>query len=292
MPDLPARHPEGARLDRAALERVLQRAAELQAADADLGDALSEQEILALGREVGLPARHLQQALLEERTRAGGIAPAGFLDRAIGPGEVACTRVVQTPRAEAEALLTRWLEKQEFFAVQRETAERITWEPMGGVMAAVYRAGAGISSGRLPPMLGSARVLAATFIELEAGYLHVTLTADVRSTRAGWMGGAAAMASVGVAGAAVLLAVGAFAPIALAPLALGGGLAGGIASRYRPSLERVRLGLERALDYVERGAVKAAHETAPGPSLMGLLAGEVRRAIEGGQAGRRKRGGP
>ncbi|HJS46623.1 MAG TPA: hypothetical protein VJ773_01415, partial [Gemmatimonadales bacterium] len=192
MTDLPARSPDGARLDRAALERVLQRAAELQAADADLGDALSEEEILALGREVGLPARHLQQAILEERTRHGGIEPAGFLDRVMGPGELTATRVVQTPRATAEPLLTRWLEKQEFFAVQRHTAGRTTWEPMGGVMAAVYRAGAGISSGRLPPMLGKARTLAASFAELEPGYLHVTLTADLGGTRAGFVGGAAA----------------------------------------------------------------------------------------------------
>lgn len=288
MTDVPARRPDAARLDRAALERVLQRAAELQAADADVGDALSEDEIIALGREVGLPARHLQQALLEERTRTGGIAPAGFLDRAIGPAELSAARVVQVPRPTAESLLTRWLERQEFFAVQRQVAERTTWEPMGGVMAAMYRAGASISSGRLPPMLGRARVLAASFVELEPGYLHVTLTADLRGTRAGWVGGAAALASTGVAGAAVLLALGAFAPIALAPLVLGGGLAWGTAARYRPSLERTQLGLERALDFVERGAVKAAHEATPGPGLLGLLAGEVRRAIESGQAGRRK----
>lgn len=291
MPDVPAHRPEGAQLDRAALERVLQRAAELQAADADVGDSLSEQEILALGREVGLPARHLQQAILEERTRGGGIVPAGFLDRAVGPGSLTVMRVVQTPPGAAEALLTRWLEKQEFFAVQRQIAARTTWEPMGGMMAALSRAGAGLSSGRLPPMLNRARELAATFTELEPGYVHVTLTADLRRARGGWIGGAAASASTGVAGAAVLLALGAFAPIALAPIALGGGLAWGVAAQYRPSLERVRLGLERALDFVERGAPKASHEAA-NPSLLGLLAGEVRRAIESGQAGRRKGGAP
>ena len=290
MPDLPSRRPD-AQLDRAALERVLQRAAELQAADADLGDALSEEEILALGREVGLPARHLQQALLEERTRVGGAA-GGVLDRLVGPAEVVAGRVVQTPKATAEELLGRWLEKQEFFALQRQTAERTTWEPMGGVMAAVYRAGAGISSGRLPPMLNKARILAASFSDLEPGYVHVTLAADVRSARGSWIGGAAASASTGAAAAAVLLALGAFPPLALAPLALGGGLGWGITAMYRPSLERTRLGLERALDYVERGAVKAVHEAAPGPSLLGLLAGEVRRAIESGQAARRKAGEP
>jgi hypothetical protein len=289
MTDVPARRPDPARLDRTALERVLQRAAELQAADADVGDALSEDEILALGREVGLPARHLQQALMEERTR-GGIVPSGFLDRAIGPAELVATRVVQTPRGSAESLLSQWLERQEFFAVQRQTADRTTWEPMGGVMAAMYRAGASIRSGRLPPMLGKARVLAAAFAELEPGYLHVTLSADLRATRAGWIGGTAALASTGVAGTAVLLALSAWPLIAVAPIILGAGLGWGTAAQYRPSLERTRLGLERALDYVERGAVKAAHSVTPGPGLLGLLAGEVRRAIESGQAGRGKAG--
>ncbi len=44
------------RLDRATFDRVLQRAAELQAASRDIGEGLSEEEILALGTEVGIPA--------------------------------------------------------------------------------------------------------------------------------------------------------------------------------------------------------------------------------------------
>ena len=276
-------------LDRAALERVLQRAAELHAADQDVGEGVSEEEILALGREVGLPARHLQQAILEERTRTGHAQPEGLLDRSLGPGEVSAQRVVQLPRATVEEILLRWLGGEEFFAVQRQTPSRITWEPSSGVMAAMYRAGAGLRSGRIPPMLNRARMITATLIDLEPGYLHVSLSADLRGTRGSYVGGGAAALGATVAGSAVLLALGAFAPLALAPLALGAGMGWGISVQYRPVIERTRLGLERVLDVVERGAVKPEHEGG-GPSLVGMLAGELRRAIEQGQSRKRLKG--
>ncbi len=62
-----------ARIDRAALERIIQRAAELQTAEREMGDTLTSDELIALGREVGIPGRYLQQALLEERTRLGNV---------------------------------------------------------------------------------------------------------------------------------------------------------------------------------------------------------------------------
>ena len=56
-----------ARIDRAALERIIQRAAELQTAEREIGDTVSSEELISLGREVGIPVRYLQQALLEEQ---------------------------------------------------------------------------------------------------------------------------------------------------------------------------------------------------------------------------------
>ena len=52
-------------IDRAALERIIQRAAELQTAEREIGEGLSTEQVLELGREVGIPGRYLQQALLE-----------------------------------------------------------------------------------------------------------------------------------------------------------------------------------------------------------------------------------
>src|SRR2546428_4695536 len=72
----------GELIRREALERIIQRAAELQAGERDIGEGLTEAEGLALGQDVGIPTRYLRQALLEEQTRsvvtggAGGVAPA------------------------------------------------------------------------------------------------------------------------------------------------------------------------------------------------------------------------
>ena len=78
-----------ARFDRAALERIIQRAAELQTADRDLAEDLTPDQVMALGREVGIPERYLQRALLEERTRLVVPEPTGAWARIAGPPEVA-----------------------------------------------------------------------------------------------------------------------------------------------------------------------------------------------------------
>ena len=83
-----------ARLDREALERVIRRATELQAGERATGDGLTTDEVVALGREVGIPPQHLHQALLEERARTGMDA-TGPLDRVAGPGTIQAQRVVQ-----------------------------------------------------------------------------------------------------------------------------------------------------------------------------------------------------
>ena len=77
------------RIDRAALERIIQRAAELQTSERDLADELTPDQVLALGREVGIPERYLQRALLEERTRLVTAGARGRMgaDRRAPPGD-------------------------------------------------------------------------------------------------------------------------------------------------------------------------------------------------------------
>jgi len=61
-----------------ALDRIIKRAAELQAGEHDVGEGLSKDEVLALGKDVGIPNRYLQQALLEEQTRSLVESGTGF----------------------------------------------------------------------------------------------------------------------------------------------------------------------------------------------------------------------
>src|SRR5215510_9242659 len=91
----PVPKPDSARIDRAALERILSRASELQSATGDTPEEFTEEQLLELGREVGLSPQHLRQALAEERTRSvlpeneNGIAASLF-----GPSRISASRTV------------------------------------------------------------------------------------------------------------------------------------------------------------------------------------------------------
>jgi hypothetical protein len=270
-----------ARIDRAALERIIQRAAELQTAEREMGDSLTSDELIALGREVGIPGRYLQQALLEERTRIGRVAAAGLFERVTGPGEIAAQRVVQGSPTSVEAALLQWMERNELLCVQRQQTGRITWEPIGGIQAAFRRSTAAIGSGKRPFMLSRAATVSATIVPLESGYSHVALSADTRKVRGGYIGAGAALAGAGAASTAALVALGALLPLALIPLPIALGLGYGVLRRYGPAVARIQLGLERALDFLEQG-VTSPHHRLPDrhAGVLGLLADEVRKALK------------
>ena len=265
-------------IDRAALERIIHRAAELQTAEREIGEGLTADQVMALGREVGIPGRYLQQALLEERTRITQTAPEGFLARAVGPAIVAAQRVVRGEREGLEATLIHWMEKQELFSVQRHQPGRITWEPTGGFQAAYRRAVGAAGASKRPIMLARADEVSCTVIDLEPGYCNVALTAMARKARNESVGGGAALASAGAVGTGVLAAVGAILPVALIPLPLAIGLGYLALRRYGPVVARIQLGLERVLDHLEHGH-RADRSLPPPPRLIDLLANEVRRAL-------------
>jgi hypothetical protein len=272
-----------ARIDRAALERIIQRAAELQTADRDPAEELTPDQVLALGREVGIPERYLQRALVEERTRLVAPQAAGPWARVAGPAEVAAQRTVPGTVAAVEAALLEWLEEKELFCVQRRQPGRITWEPQGGMAAAFRRSTAAWSRGASAMLLSRADTVSATTIALEPGWCHVALTAAARKARAEYVGGGAALAGAGMLGSGLMVALGALLPVALVPVPVALGIGYGVARRYGPALARLQLGLERTLDNLEqRGA--QAERVLPGrqPGLLGMLAEEIRRSIREG----------
>lgn len=268
--------PEGtpAGIDRPALERILQRAAELQAAERDIGHALSPEEVLALGREVGIPDRYLQQALLEERVRVD-VEPAGPWARIAGPASVMAQRAVPGTVEQAERSLLGWVDRNELFRVQRQQPGRIVWEPMGGFAVAVRRSSAAIHSKRAF-MLSRADTVSATILPLGTGRSHVALIATARRARAELVGGGVAIAGGGVAATGMLVLLGAILPVAIAVAPVGLAIGYATARRYRGARERIQLGLERALDYLEHGATRPEHQL-PGrrPGLFGLFAEEI-----------------
>jgi hypothetical protein len=270
-----------ARIDRAALERIIQRAAELQTAERETGDSLTSDELMALGREVGIPGQYLQQAMLEERTRLGQIGASGLFERVTGPGQIAAQRVVRGTSDDVEQALLRWIEKNELLCVQRQKAGRITWEPIGGMQAAFRRSTAAFGSGKRPFMLSRAATVSATIVPLEPGYVHVALSADTRKVRNEYVGAGAALAGAGVASTAALVALGALLPLALLPLPLAFGFGYGVLRRFAPAVARIQLGLERALDFLEQGGATPQHQLPDqNAGILGLLADEVRKALK------------
>ena len=274
MPNLPER------VDRAAIERIIQRATELQTGERDLDDGLSNDELLALGKDVGIPERHLRQALLEERSRTELPQSQGWLDSALGSAVVSAERVIQGDQASIEQRLLRWMDDQELLTVQRQQPGRITWEPVRGMQSAIRRSTAALS-GKSPFMLSQAQLVGATISPLEPGFCHVSLSADLRPTRAGYVGGILAITSAGAAASIIIGVLSPFlwATLLPAPLVLGFGL--GIARSFRPLAQRALLGLERALDHLERGAVKPIHAAPPDAAgLIGAVISEVRKALK------------
>lgn len=275
---MPDRTP--APIDRAALERIIQRAAELQTSEREIGEGLTSDEVLALGREVGIPGRYLQQALLEERTRIVDAGPGGLLSRTVGPAAIWAQRVVRGERELIEATLIQWMEKHELFSVQRHQPGRITWEPTGGLQAAYRRAVGASGASKRPIMLAKADTVACTVLELEPGYCNVALTATARKTRGESVGGSAALVSAGAVSTGVLAAIGAVLPVVLVPLPLALGLGYVVLRRYGPVVTRIQLGLERALDHLEHGNRAERLLPPTSPKLLDLLANEVRKALK------------
>jgi len=271
------------RIDRAALDRIIRRAAELQTSERDIGEGLTESEVVTLGQDVGIPSRYLRQAMLEERVSGPRDAPAGLLAGVVGPREASAERVVSGSQEAVERALLGWVDANELFAVQRQLPGRITWEVLGGVQAALRRGSAMFQRKGPRFMLQKADLLVATVTPLEDGYCHVRLVANLGRARGGVIGGAAAVGSIAASGSIVLFALSALPVVAVLPLPVAVGIMWAITRSYRPVHARVRLGLERVLDFLERGGVKPAHALPPErQGLLEQLATEVRKAIQSG----------
>src|SRR5881628_2067642 len=119
-----------ATIDRAAVERVLARALELQAGSSggDSADRLSEAQLLDLAKEVGLDSVHLRQALAEERTRVAVPDERGTLAWLYGGAVVSAQRTVPGTPAQVLKALDDWMQRQESLLVKRQFADRFVWE--------------------------------------------------------------------------------------------------------------------------------------------------------------------
>src|SRR3989449_8909059 len=178
----------GELISREALERIIQRAAELQAAERDIGEGLTKDELLTLGQDVGIPTRYLQQALLEEQTRTVVEEGRGTLAWLAGPLRLSAARVVPGERAALLKALGGWMEDEELLQVKRRHAGRTSWEPQVGAFAAIQRA---LGSKGKTYALARAAEVAGQGTQLQPGVCHVQLVAKVADLRQARLSGAA-----------------------------------------------------------------------------------------------------
>lgn len=250
---------------RAALERVLARAAELQGTsgeEGEPGDTLTEAQVEELGREVGLSPEHVRQALAEERARIEPltIAGSGVAYQLFGANQVGAQRVV---RGKPEKLLTtldRWMQREEWLRTVRQRADRIVWEPRRGILGSLRR-----MLGSRDYALSRADDISATVVSVDDEFTLVRLEARYDALRRTMAGQTAAGTIIGSAGTGAAMIMGVMLPVALVPV-VGFSAMSYYSSRrtQRNAIQRALLSLEAVLDRLERG-------DAPAQSLLRLI---------------------
>ena len=253
-------------LDRAALERVLARAAELQATTGEPEEALTEEQIIDLGKEVGLSPNHLRQALAEERTRValpsddGGIGAKLF-----GGAHVGASRTVPGRPREVLEAVDAWMQRQECLQVKRQFADRIVWEARRDLLGTARRV---FKLGGRTYALSRAYEVAATAVAVDTSRTLVRIEADLVPYRRGLAKQSAGISALGVASAGALVALHFAAAVAIAPAVLVTAAAFyGARSLNTRIASAAQLSLEQLLDRLERG-----ESTRPQPSLLSVLA--------------------
>ena len=278
----PQSSPASARtaLSREALERILRRAAELQAGAADPLEEMTEEQLIALGGEVGITPQHLRQAIAEERTRPVLQEEASFAGRWVGPRSVTARRVLRGSREQLLARLDDWMRREECLQVKRRYVDRILWEPRRDFLGNVKR---GFNLGGRAYNLTRANDVGGTVVPLDAGSALVQLDADLGPTRSKRIAGGTTVAGTGLLGGAALGGLGLtfsviggpLIALAALPVVAGFGAIGfGIMRGYRAAAERVQLSLEQALDAIEHDD----RPLKPGVGdVIGLIADAARR---------------
>ena len=261
-------------LERAALERVLARAAELQAGTSEGGEALNEQQLLEIGREVGISETHLRQALAEERTRVAfpEESEQGWLDKVAGPGATHASRTVRGAPADVLAALDVWMQREECLVVKRRFADRMVWEPRRDLVGSIKR---GFNVGGRGYHLTRADDVGATVVPVDGAQTLVRLDARLSDSRATRVKGGAGIVGIGVATAAVVATVLAppFGALALGPALAGVGGAAGLLRQHAHLAGRVQLALEQVLDRLQHQDIRR-----PLPGIADVI-GAVTRTI-------------
>ena len=168
-------------IPRAALERVLARAADLQAAQGDPAEVIDEAQLLEIAREVGLDPVHMRQAMAEERARRHQTPISrGPMLEALGPGLVTVQRTVAGTPLERLDRLDDLLPRADLLHRVRRLPDRVIWEPRGDPWSRLLRS-VGVGGRRYDLVRTDA--VTATATRVDAGRIVLRLEATLDGAR-------------------------------------------------------------------------------------------------------------
>ncbi len=267
--------PPGKRLERAALERIVLRAAELQAGERDLDEGLTEAEIIRLGGDVGIPAEYLRQAIVEEQTRAVVPAERDLPAFLAGPRYVAAERTVPGQVSAVDEALQYWMTTGELLRVKRRFSDKATsWEPQRGTVASLKRS---LGLGGREYLLARTAEVAGQLTTVTAERTHVRLVADLGNTRRRYLGGAGVLAGAGGGATGIGLLLGFAIPVAVLPVPVALIVALLVARSRR--VERYRVALEQVLDRLEHEKIKVPPGGSDRGPPLSWIAKEIRKQL-------------
>lgn len=243
------------RFDRSALERVLARASELQASEPDGAEGLTEQQLLDLGREVGLDVATLRRAMAEEQSRAVATVDRSVTTRVFGAARVTAERTVPGGVEDVLAAIDQWMRRQEYLQLKRRYPSRLVWEPQRDVAATLARTFERAFGGREHAFSRAVEV-AAFVTPVDALKVHVRLDADLTPVRTGQLIGGGVVAGLLVSTGIIAAVLGSLPIIAIAPMAVGPLAGVAIARGFQGRVSRAQLALEQLLDRLDTGELK------------------------------------
>src|SRR5690606_31748281 len=188
------------------LEAIVRRAAEIQNRRGGPGAAaLTEAEVIEIGRQVGLDPENVRRAIAEARAEA--LAPKApprnpFLDALAGDERVEIRRVIAGEPARIQQQLELLLRDREKLEPLRRRLGRSVWEASTGAMARLER---WLNFSGREYALAEIRQVDLAVAEVEPGWSLVTLAGDLGNKRDEVLGGLGAGVLVVAAVAGVLV---------------------------------------------------------------------------------------
>jgi hypothetical protein len=280
-PTVPERPDRG--ISRDQLQLVIRRAVDLYTRETDADERLSEAEVLRIADELGLPGRHVRQALYE-LPRSG--AEPQLLDRWYGSSSVVDTRVVSGRPGDVLSRLEDYLVTRELLQVLRKHGHKAVFHPADDAISNVARA---VRRPQRSWHVARSRRVLVEARDIPEGESHVRLELDMGDQRksalaGGIFGGAVAGTFTGGPLAAVTffslapalpgvgeaMAVGA--AVVAGTLGFGAGMAGGLTAgraMFRKRVDSARVELASLLDRLQTGG---RLDPPPAPWLRSLRA--------------------